>query len=60
MPVPGAALRLLLGEMAHELLLNGQRVLPSALVEAGFGFRYPHVESALAGIFNGHAGVRLP
>jgi uncharacterized protein (TIGR01777 family) len=60
MPIPGAALRLLLGEMADELLLNGQRVLPSALDEAGFGFRYPHVESALAGIFSGHAGVRLP
>lgn len=60
MPVPGPVLRLLLGEMADELLLNGQRVLPAALTEAGFSFRYPSVEAALAAIFNGHAGDRLP
>jgi hypothetical protein len=60
MPVPATVLRLLLGEMADELLLNGQRVIPNALTEAGFNFRYPHVESALAAIFNAHAGDRLP
>jgi uncharacterized protein (TIGR01777 family) len=49
-PVPAAVLRLMVGEMAEELLLNGQRVLPVALQKAGFSFRYPHLEDALGAI----------
>ena len=49
-PVPGALLRLALGEMAGELLLNGQRVLPAALQEAGFTFGFPDLDAALAAI----------
>ena len=51
-PVPGMALRLLVGEMAQELLLNGQRVVPDALVAAGFSFHYPEIDEALASILN--------
>ncbi len=47
MPVPAAALRLMLGEMADEILLRGQRVEPARLLAAGFEFRYPDVDSAL-------------
>lgn len=50
LPVPGFALRLLVGEMAEELLLNGQRVVPSALQKAGFEFQYPQLEMALENI----------
>ena len=50
LPLPGAIARVLLGEMAEELLINGQRVLPSALMAAGFRFRYPNLGEALAEI----------
>jgi uncharacterized protein (TIGR01777 family) len=46
-PVPGFALRLLLGEMA-ELILGSQRAIPDAAVRAGFTFRHPDVFGALA------------
>jgi uncharacterized protein (TIGR01777 family) len=46
-PVPAVLLRLALGEMADELLLNGQRVLPRRLQEAGFRFRYDNLAEAL-------------
>jgi len=44
--VPGFALRMLLGEMA-EAVLQGSRVLPRRLLEAGYLFRYPELEAAL-------------
>jgi uncharacterized protein len=46
-PVPAFALRLGLGEMADELLLAGSRALPKRLLDAGFQFQYPDLESAL-------------
>ena len=49
MPVPGAALRLALGEMSG-LLLTGQRAVPKKLLEAGYEFHYPEAESALQDI----------
>jgi len=45
--VPNLVLRLLVGEMANELLLNGQRVAPRALEESGFQFRHQTLDSAL-------------
>ncbi len=44
--VPGAMLRLALGEVASELLAS-QRVHPARLLAAGYAFRYPAVELAL-------------
>jgi uncharacterized protein (TIGR01777 family) len=49
--VPATFLRLLIGEMAEELLLNGQRVMPERLQAAGFEFTYPDLQSALAAIY---------
>ena len=46
LPVPAFALRLLVGEMS-ELLLTGQRVVPSAAQRAGHVFTYPSLEPAL-------------
>ena len=48
--VPGAVLRLLLGEMADELLLQGQYVDPQALSAVGYNFKFPSLESALTDI----------
>ncbi len=52
-PVPGFGPKLLLGgELATALLLEGQRVLPEVLLEAGFEFRYDDLETALHAIFD--------
>jgi len=52
LPMPAAAMRLLFGEVADELLLMSQRVLPRRLLDEGFEFRYPRLEQALAAIFS--------
>ncbi|SHF18709.1 TIGR01777 family oxidoreductase [Desulforamulus putei] len=46
--LPGFVARTLLGEMADELLLNGQRVVPKRLIEMQVPFKYPDIASALA------------
>ncbi|MGV0780247.1 TIGR01777 family oxidoreductase [Mycolicibacterium sp. XJ775] len=46
--VPGFALRTLLGEIADEGLLIGQRAIPAALERAGFSFHHNTVGEALA------------
>lgn len=43
---PGWPMRFLLGEQA-DLLLKGQRVIPSRLLESGFQFKYSTIEKAL-------------
>jgi uncharacterized protein (TIGR01777 family) len=50
LPMPEAALKLLFGEMS-ELLLVSDRMLPRRLLDEGFEFRYPRLETALAAIF---------
>ncbi len=50
--IPAFVARLALGEMADEMLLSGQRVLPKRLLEADFEFRYPEVEKALSVMMN--------
>jgi uncharacterized protein (TIGR01777 family) len=45
--VPGAAIRLALGEMGDALLLRAARVVPSALLAGGFRFLYPDLEKTL-------------
>lgn len=48
--VPAFALRLLLGEMAEELLLASQRVEPAKLIGSEYRFKYQDLESALKNI----------
>jgi NAD dependent epimerase/dehydratase family enzyme len=43
------------GELAAELLLSGQRVLPRRLEAAGFQFEHPRIEDALNAIFKRRA-----
>jgi uncharacterized protein len=47
LPVPAFALRLALGELADEVLLGGQRVLPKKAEETGYQFLYPTLAEAL-------------
>jgi uncharacterized protein (TIGR01777 family) len=47
MPAPAFALRAVLGSMADEMLLGGQRVLPSRLQAEGFSFEYGSLDASL-------------
>jgi uncharacterized protein (TIGR01777 family) len=47
LPVPGLIMTLAIGEMARELLLDGQRVVPERLQRAGFDFHYTNLREAL-------------
>lgn len=47
LPVPRIALRVAVGELA-EMLVLGQRVIPARAQAAGFAFKYPQIEGALA------------
>lgn len=47
LPVPGFALKVLVGEMAGPALLAGQRVIPKRALDQGFTFQYPDIQSAM-------------
>ena len=47
-PTPAFAIRTLFGEMGEAALLQGQRVLPARLLDAGFEFSAPTIDAALA------------
>lgn len=46
-PLPAPVLKLTLGEMSR-LLLTGQNAVPQKVQEAGYRFRFTHLEAALA------------
>lgn len=48
MHVPTSVIHLLLGEMGDCLISKGQRVMPKRLLDAGFEFKWPAIEEALA------------
>ncbi len=47
LPVPEFAIKLLFGEMGKTLLLQGARVLPKKLQDAGFEFEFTNLEDAM-------------
>jgi uncharacterized protein len=49
LPVPGAILQLMYGEMAS-VVLTGQRVVPQRLSELGYEFAHPDLEAALSDV----------
>ena len=49
-PAPAVMLRLAFGQMADEALLASSRVVPAALVAAGFEFRHATLEQALRAV----------
>jgi len=48
LPVPAFAIKLLFGQMGTEVLLSGARVVPDRLQSAGYEFRQPDLDAALA------------
>ena len=47
-PAPGFALKAVFGQMAEELLLQGQQALPKRALSEGFEFSFENIESAMA------------
>jgi uncharacterized protein (TIGR01777 family) len=47
LPLPAIAVRTMFGAMGEEMLLGGQRALPTRLVGAGFAFAHPEVEAGI-------------
>ena len=45
--VPATVIRAVFGEMGQESVLSGANVIPRALLDAGFRFRWPGLEDAL-------------
>ena len=46
-PVPGFVLRLIVGEMADEALLRGQRVMPARAMQLGYKFLHEQIDDAM-------------
>jgi len=51
--IPACLPRLINREMADELLLSSQHILPEKLISLGFHFRYPTLDEALDELFPG-------
>lgn len=50
-PAPAFALKLALGEMADELLLTSQRVIPKKAIENDFNFQYTELGTAFTSLY---------
>ena len=46
-PLPSFAARLVLGELADDLLLSSARIEPARLLASGYKFKHQELESAL-------------
>ena len=47
LPMPAFVLKLMMGQMAEELLLSGQRVMPQKILDAGYSFTFKQLPDAL-------------
>jgi len=50
LPLPAFAVRLMFGEMGETLLLQGARVLPKRLEDAGYQFKFANLEEAMKSV----------
>jgi hypothetical protein len=57
LPVPGFALRVVIGEFAGEGIIAGQRVLPTVLQRTGYRFEHPTAEQALRWVIGSGGSV---
>jgi len=54
LPVPGFGPKLLLGELADDLIFSSMRVHPAAAEATHYSFRHPHLEPALQDLLHRH------
>jgi len=52
LPIPAFGIKLLFGEMGERVLLEGARVVPKKLLDAGFDFQFTHLKDALNHVLN--------
>lgn len=52
LPVPPFVLRLMLGDMADELLINGAKIFPDRLHSSGYIFQHAHLKQVLADLLH--------
>lgn len=52
LPIPSFAVRLLFGEMGDALLLSSTRVYPRKLLDSGYEFKHPSLDTALRNILS--------
>ena len=57
LPIPSKLLEILHGQMAHEIVLSGCRASVKKLVDTGFEFRHPDLESAFTVLLGKSAGA---
>jgi uncharacterized protein (TIGR01777 family) len=50
--IPGFIFKLIYGQMANEIMLKGQKVLPTKALNHGFEFSYPTLEQSFAKYLN--------
>ncbi|HKE84293.1 MAG TPA: TIGR01777 family oxidoreductase [Vicinamibacterales bacterium] len=60
MRAPAFALKIVLGEMADGLILEGQRVLPARAEALKYGFKYSTLEPALRALYSHQPGDSAP
>ena len=46
--MPSFVAKIIFGQMADELLLNGQNVAPKKLLQSGYNFKVKNLEEALS------------
>lgn len=51
LPLPDFVLKLIFGDMAEEIMLNGQKVIPERAEQSGYKFRFRTLSDALKDIF---------
>ena len=53
LPMPDFIVKLLFGQMGNDLMLCGQKVVPTNILKSGYKFIYPEIDGAFAEIFKG-------
>jgi uncharacterized protein (TIGR01777 family) len=51
MPMPAFVVKLLFGQMGQDVMLQGQKVIPTLTIKSGYNFFYPNIDQAFAAIF---------
>jgi len=51
-PMPALIAKILFGQMGHELLLSGKKVLPVKVLQSGYSFKYAKLSDALDSVLH--------
>ena len=51
-PIPAMPIKLMFGQMGRELLLSGNSISPSKLIDSGFVFTFPTINEALSDLLD--------